>query len=245
MGGLGQPVHRDELKFEAVLILCIFKSINVNLKLYIYISLHNLLRSSVSLSVVRGAPTGHCTSQWADQQANKRSVRRSCRLAPAPPRSAQFLTLAAPPPAPGSQWGARGAAGAGRGYKRPCARTPRRRRALRRLRRRQPSSGHGRREDQAGAGRCCGCGVCAAGAAVPKRCTTSGLGCVRRRLVRRPRALPLSFPRCPPPALPDRVLSGSSRKLRFKSLRRLPGARRCPWGRGRALGPHPVDTAAV
>ena len=51
--------------------------------------------------------------------------------------------------------------------------------------------------------------------------------------------------RCPPPALPDRVLSGSPRKLRFKSLRRLPGARRCPWGRGRALGPHPVDTAAV
>ena len=36
MGGLGQPVHRDELKLEAVLILCIFKSINVNLKLYIY-----------------------------------------------------------------------------------------------------------------------------------------------------------------------------------------------------------------
>lgn len=207
--------------------------------------MHSLLRSSVPLSVVRGAPTGHCTSQWADQHANKRSVRRPRRLAPAPPRSAQFLTLAAPPPAPGSQWGARGAAGAGRGYKRPCARTPRRGRALRRLGRRRPSSGHGRREDQADAGRCCGCGVCAAGAAVPKRCTTSGLGCVRRRLVGRPRALPLSFPRCPPPALPDRVLSGPPRKLRFKSLRRLSGARRCPWGRGRALGPHRVDAAAV
>lgn len=171
----------------------------------------------------------------------------------AAPRAA--LRSAAPPPAPGSQWGAReegrragggGAAGAGRGYKRPSTGTPCCGRALGALGRRWPSARHSRLVDQAGTRRCCGCGVCAAGAAAPKRCTTSGLGCVRRRLIGQPRALfPLSFPGFPPPALHDPVLSGPPWKLGFRSLCRLPEARRCPRGRGRALGPHPVGTAVV
>lgn len=58
---------------------------------------------------------------------------------------------------------------------------------------------------------------------------------------------------CSPPLLPSLSPASFARpcplwapsEARFKSLRRLSGARRCPWGRGRALGPHRVDAAAV
>lgn len=80
----------------------------------------------------------------------------------------------------------------------------------------RPSAGTIRLADQAGAERCCGCGVCAAGAAAPRRFTTSGLGCVRVRL-----ALPQA-------STADLLLSGPSRELGFRKLFWLQGAWRCP-----------------
>lgn len=49
------------------------------------------------------------------------------------------------------------------------------------VRQTRPSARTIRLGDQPGAERCCGCGVCAVGAAAPRQCTTSGLGCVRRQ----------------------------------------------------------------
>lgn len=80
----------------------------------------------------------------------------------------------------------------------------------------RPSTGTIRLADQAGAARCCGCGVCAAGAAAPRRFTTSGLGCVRLA------------PRFAPASIADLVLSGPSRKLGVRNLCWLPAAWPCP-----------------
>lgn len=112
-------------------------------------------------------------------------------------------------------------------------------RALGRPARTRPSTGNIRLVDKPGAGRCCGCGVCAVGAAAPRRCTTSALGCVRRPLGRRPRALPLAFPRFPQPALHDivpLVPLGSSASRAFPGCRELGGVL---GEAGRALGHTP------
>lgn len=141
-------------------------------------------------------------------------------------------------PMGGAGRGARGGAGrgsrggAGRGYKRPRARgthIPLRARSGRLVRRRRSARG------PAGLGRCCGCGVCAAGAAAPKRCTTSGLGCVRHRPASPSPSGPRSLPGAAASlASPSRgVLSGPQWKLGFASLCWPPGSRRVlgDWGR--------------
>lgn len=121
-------MHRDEFKRETLLTLCIFKSINVNLKPYMYISLldsSEIASSSPSLRLgawFGGPGRGWRSSAETSGRTDKLTEGQPGVLDPASPalpavpnsRAAPRAAVrsAAPPPAPGSQWGAREEGGA-------------------------------------------------------------------------------------------------------------------------------------
>lgn len=125
-------MHRDEFKRETLLTLCTFKSINVNLKPYMYISLldsSEIASSSPSLRLgawFGGPGRGWRSSAETSGRTDKLTEGQPGGLDPASPalpavpnsRAAPRAAVrsAAPPPAPGSQWGAREEGGAREGW---------------------------------------------------------------------------------------------------------------------------------
>ena len=252
MGGLGEPVHRDELKFKAVLILCIFKSTNVNLKLSISIyllpislSLHSLIRSSVPPLRRSGGPDRPLhtpvggSTRWQKAGSKASPTRPRAPAVSAVPNSGGPATCSRQPM--GRTGGGRGGARLQKAAREDTAPRTRSREA------RAEAAELQTRSAWRPGGR---------GAMLRVRCLRGGsrgaealhyIGSrVRAPSPRRPAAYsPRLLPSLSPASFADRVLSGPRRKPRFKSLRRLRELGGVAGEGGRALGPHPVDAGAV